>query len=72
MQKHIKCTSACRICIKNKHKNNVNYSADHNYCRNPDNSSRPWCYADITNYPRQDCNITYCGKTLSNRSKIIE
>jgi hypothetical protein len=49
------------IAWNNKHNNNVNYHANHNYCRNPDNSTKPWCYADITGYPRQECDITYCG-----------
>jgi hypothetical protein len=52
------------IAWNNKHNNNVNYHANHNYCRNPDISTRPWCYADIRGYPRQECNITYCGKIL--------
>ena len=52
--------------------NDVHYQFDHNYCRNPDRSDRPWCYVDITGHPRQDCNITYCGKILSYKSKIIE
>jgi hypothetical protein len=43
----------------------INYNYDHNYCRNPDYSSKPWCYADITDHPRQECNITYCGMILS-------
>ena len=29
------------IVWKNKHNNNVIYHADHNYCRNPDNSTVP-------------------------------
>ena len=52
------------IAWNNKHNNNVNYHANHNYCRNPDISTRPWCYADIRGHPRQECNITYCGKIL--------
>ena len=33
-----------------------------NYCRNPDNSTRPWCYT-IDNNPRwQYCTIMQCCK----------
>jgi len=59
---HMTATGTSCIVWKNKHNKNVNYYADHNYCRNPDNSTVPWCYADIAGYPRQDCSITYCGK----------
>lgn len=35
---------------------------DHNYCRNPDSSRRPWCYitgpADVVH--RQFCDIQAC------------
>merc|ERR1719309_619042 len=34
----------------------------HNYCRNPDNSSRPWCYTKVTddNAEWEYCNIGQC------------
>ena len=59
---HMTATGTSCIVWKNKHNNSVNYYADHNYCRNPDNSTVPWCYADIAGYPRLNCRITYCGK----------
>ncbi|XP_039627793.1 phosphoinositide-3-kinase-interacting protein 1 isoform X2 [Polypterus senegalus] len=36
--------------------------SDHSYCRNPDRSSRPWCYVAGRNnsIQRQDCAIDIC------------
>ncbi|XP_048855694.1 phosphoinositide-3-kinase-interacting protein 1 [Brienomyrus brachyistius] len=36
---------------------------DHNYCRNPDSSDRPWCYVASENgtVQKQDCDISACG-----------
>lgn len=35
-----------------------------NYCRNPDNRLRPWCYTMDPKTPWEYCNITVCGKGL--------
>lgn len=35
-----------------------------NYCRNPDNRLRPWCYTMDPKTPWEYCNITACGKSL--------
>lgn len=35
-----------------------------NYCRNPDNRLRPWCYTLDPKTPWEYCNITVCGKGL--------
>lgn len=35
-----------------------------NYCRNPDNRLRPWCYTMDPKTPWEYCNITVCGKSL--------
>uniref|UniRef100_A0A3Q2YMN8 Kringle domain-containing protein n=1 Tax=Hippocampus comes TaxID=109280 RepID=A0A3Q2YMN8_HIPCM len=32
-----------------------------NYCRNPDNRLRPWCYTMDPKTPWEYCNITTCG-----------
>uniref|UniRef100_A0A3P9N0Y2 Kringle domain-containing protein n=1 Tax=Poecilia reticulata TaxID=8081 RepID=A0A3P9N0Y2_POERE len=33
-----------------------------NYCRNPNNRLRPWCYTMDPRTPWEYCNITMCGK----------
>lgn len=33
-----------------------------NYCRNPNNRLRPWCYTMDPKTPWEYCNITVCGK----------
>lgn len=35
-----------------------------NYCRNPDNRLRPWCYTMDPKTPWEYCNITICGKEI--------
>lgn len=35
-----------------------------NYCRNPDNRLRPWCFTMDPQTPWEYCNITVCGKGL--------
>lgn len=35
-----------------------------NYCRNPDNRLRPWCYTMDPKTPWEYCNITVCGTGL--------
>lgn len=35
-----------------------------NYCRNPDNRLRPWCYTMDPKTKWEYCNITVCGKGL--------
>ena len=35
-----------------------------NYCRNPDNRPRPWCYTMDPKTPWEFCNITVCGKCV--------
>jgi hypothetical protein len=42
-----------------------NASAHENYCRNPDDSSLPWCYTNDTNVPRQDCIVPICREYFS-------
>ncbi len=32
-----------------------------NYCRNPNNDVRPWCYTMDKNTPWEYCNISVCG-----------
>ena len=39
-----------------------NISAAENFCRNPDDSSSPWCYTTDPNKQREHCNIPQCGK----------
>uniref|UniRef100_A0A8C9TNP9 Hepatocyte growth factor n=1 Tax=Scleropages formosus TaxID=113540 RepID=A0A8C9TNP9_SCLFO len=34
-----------------------------NFCRNPDNRLRPWCYTLDPNTPWEYCNITACGES---------
>lgn len=34
-----------------------------NYCRNPDNRLRPWCFTMDPKVPWEYCNITVCGKS---------
>ena len=48
---------------------------DHNYCRNPDSSERPWCYIagpDGT-VQRQFCAVDTCkGRSTLYRTKIVQ
>lgn len=34
---------------------------DNNYCRNPDNERRPWCYTTDPDTRWEYCNVTRCG-----------
>ena len=35
----------------------------HNYCRNPDGNSQPWCYTETqNNYQRGPCDLPSCGE----------
>ncbi|TRY84049.1 hypothetical protein DNTS_021078 [Danionella cerebrum] len=38
----------------------VGKGLDDNYCRNPNNDVRPWCYTMDKNTPREYCNISLC------------
>ena len=38
-----------------------------NYCRNPDDSWKPWCYLADPDEERWDyCDIPYCGEALTS------
>ena len=40
-----------------------------NYCRNPDNSKKPWCYiADPDGPKRKYCDIPMCGEYANSDS----
>ncbi|CAG01898.1 unnamed protein product [Tetraodon nigroviridis] len=40
-----------------------------NYCRNPDNRLRPWCYTMDPKTPWEYCNITMCGVELPSENR---
>ncbi|XP_076091040.1 endoprotease bli-like isoform X1 [Mytilus galloprovincialis] len=44
------------------HRYTVQLADQHNYCRNPDKSAKPWCYTTDPNIRYQFCNIPVCGK----------
>uniref|UniRef100_A0A8C7ISC8 Hepatocyte growth factor a n=1 Tax=Oncorhynchus kisutch TaxID=8019 RepID=A0A8C7ISC8_ONCKI len=41
-----------------------------NYCRNPDNRLRPWCYTMDPQTPWEYCNISVCGEYPGNDSDV--
>ncbi|XP_029019568.1 hepatocyte growth factor a isoform X2 [Betta splendens] len=41
-----------------------------NYCRNPDNRLRPWCFTMDPKTPWEYCNITLCESDSSGRSDV--
>ncbi|XP_056133728.1 hepatocyte growth factor a [Lampris incognitus] len=43
-----------------------------NYCRNPDNRLRPWCYTMDPKTPWEYCNITVCVSDSSEATDINE
>ena len=36
--------------------------SDEDYCRNPDNDRRPWCYTTSADTRWEYCDIPHCGK----------
>uniref|UniRef100_A0A8C6U9B6 Hepatocyte growth factor a n=1 Tax=Neogobius melanostomus TaxID=47308 RepID=A0A8C6U9B6_9GOBI len=42
-----------------------------NYCRNPDNRLRPWCYTMDPKTPWEYCNITMCDSDYNEESVVI-
>jgi hypothetical protein len=47
---------------QNPHQHNYwNLEDQENFCRNPDNSNRPWCFSMNGTVGREYCRIPYCG-----------
>nr|XP_015803025.2 plasminogen [Nothobranchius furzeri] len=44
---------------------------DDNYCRNPDNKKRPWCYTTDPETRWEFCNVTRCGNTPDPDEAVI-
>lgn len=45
----------------------VSMAEDANYCRNPDFSSKPWCYVEGETGPvKENCDIPSCGQLIVN------
>ena len=42
------------------HEHNYPGAGPHNFCRNPDNESRPWCYTTDKNRRWAFCNVKKC------------
>ena len=47
-------------------------STEHNYCRNPDDSGRPWCYTSDPGTRWEYCEIPACGKMAKSSAIIIK
>uniref|UniRef100_A0A669BG25 Plasminogen n=1 Tax=Oreochromis niloticus TaxID=8128 RepID=A0A669BG25_ORENI len=44
---------------------------DNNYCRNPDNERRPWCYTTDPATRWEYCNVTRCGNEAAPDDPVI-
>ncbi|XP_025998839.1 plasminogen-like isoform X5 [Astatotilapia calliptera] len=44
---------------------------DNNYCRNPDNERRPWCYTTDPDTRWEYCNVTWCGNEAAPDDPVI-
>lgn len=43
---------------------------DNNYCRNPDNQRKPWCYTTDSETRWEYCQVPTCGDSAAPGSEI--
>ncbi|KAJ8302241.1 hypothetical protein KUTeg_021228, partial [Tegillarca granosa] len=67
-------TASGKTCVKWKSVEslpaNISFLKNHeNYCRNPDNSAKPWCYVDLKG-TKEFCKIPLCNECLTSNNGI--